>query len=246
MNNNTECRFEKETIIPLSLCDSSGKLSINNVFTVFMDLAAEHAELIELGADKMAAKNMFWLTVKTKIHINDRPAMMSRVKAATWPEAPGKIRCNRFYSLRDENTLYAEGVTEWAIMDVSSGKLCKASEIYTPGTVFSEQKPDIEPFDKILDSFDDSQKIAEYRISSSDIDIGNHMNNAAYVRALIGAVPCDELNTRTVTDVEVVFKQPCYEGDLLSVYRRDTEAGFDMAMMTRDGKTAILARFKTA
>ncbi|MBR4304843.1 MAG: hypothetical protein IKT81_05890 [Clostridia bacterium] len=238
-----ECRFEKETVIPLSLCDDTGRLSVQGVFSVFMDLAAEHAELIELGADKLAEKGVFWLTVRTKIHITERPKMMAKVRGCTWPEAPGRVRCNRFYALCDDNVTYAEGVTEWALIDVNSGKLCKASDIYIPGTVFSQEKPDVAPFDKIPDSFDEAQKIDEYRIRSSDIDLGHHMNNSAYVRALLGAVSCKELGERNILGAEVVFKQPCYEGDVLSIYRRDTDSGFDMAMAAPDGRMAILARF---
>ena len=238
-----ECRFDKDMIIPLSLCDNEGRLSVHSIFTIFMDLAAEHAEHIEVGADKMAQKGMFWLTAKTKIHINKRPQMMSRVQASTWPEAPGRVRCNRFYSLREGNDIYAEGITEWAIIDVNTGKLCKASDVYISGTVFSDKKVDVEAFEKIAEDFLPEQKLGVYRISSSDIDLGQHMNNAAYVRALLGAVKCSEL--QSITDAEVVFRIPCFEGDELSIYRKNTDSGFDMAMLLPDGKAAILARFKT-
>ena len=87
-----ECRFEKQTVIPLSLCDSRGRLSVHSVFGIFMDLAAEHAELIGLGADSMAERNMFWLTVRTKIRISKLPKMMTPVIGCTCPESPGRER----------------------------------------------------------------------------------------------------------------------------------------------------------
>ena len=62
--------------------------------------------------------------MKEKVQsIIDAPSMMSRVMASTWPEAPGRVRCNRYYSLKDQDRVYAEGVTEWAVIDVNSGKL---------------------------------------------------------------------------------------------------------------------------
>ena len=240
-----ECRFEKETVIPLSLCDISGRLSVHNVFGMFMDLAAEHAEIIGLGADRMAERNMFWLTVRTKIRVSHLPKMMTSVTGCTWPETPGRVRCNRHYTLKCAEQICAEGVTEWAIIDTNNGKLCKASDIYIDGTVFSDKKTDVEPFEKIPDDFSAADVIGTYRISSSDIDLGRHMNNAAYVRALLGAISCNELETLNITDAEVVFKHPCYEGDVLSICRRNSDTGFDMAMLLPDGTAAVVARFKT-
>ena len=238
-----ECRFEKETVIPLSLCDISGRLSVHNVFGMFMDLAAEHAEIIGLGADRMAERNMFWLTFRTKIRVSHLPKMMTSVTGCTWPETPGRVRCNRHYTLKCAEQICAEGVTEWAIIDTNNGKLCKASDIYIDGTVFSDKKTDVEPFEKIPDDFSGADVIGTYRISSSDIDLGRHMNNAAYVRALLGAISCTELETLNITDAEVVFKHPCYEGDLLSICRRSFDGGFDMAMLLPDGTAAAVARF---
>ena len=240
-----ECRFEKQTVIPLSLCDSRGRLSVHSVFGIFMDLAAEHAELIGLGADSMAERNMFWLTVRTKIRISKLPKMMTPVIGCTWPESPGRVRCNRHYTLRCAEQICAEGVTEWAIIDTNNGKLCKASEIYIDGTVFSDKKADVEPFEKIPDDFSAADDVGTHRISSSDIDLGRHMNNSAYVRALLGAVSCNELETLNITDAEVVFRHPCYEGDVLSIRRRSFDGGFDMAMLLPDGTAAVVARFKT-
>lgn len=240
-----ECRFEKQTVIPLSLCDSRGRLSVHSVFGIFMDLAAEHAELIGLGADSMAERNMFWLTVRTKIRISKLPKMMTPVTGCTWPESPGRVRCNRYYTLRCAEQICAEGVTEWAIIDTNNGKLCKASDIYIDGTVFSDKKADVEPFEKIPDDFSAADDVGTYRISSSDIDLGRHMNNSAYVRALLGAVSCNELEALNITDAEVVFRHPCYEGDVLSIRRRSFDGGFDMAMLLPDGTAAVVARFKT-
>ncbi|MBQ2865876.1 MAG: hypothetical protein IJE90_05095 [Clostridia bacterium] len=238
-----ECIFEKETVIPLSLCDNCGRLSVHNVFTVFMDLAAEHAELIEVGADRLAQRGMFWLTVRTKVHINSRPLMMSRVQAETWPEAPGRIRCNRHYSLRDAEQVYAEGVTEWAVIDVNTGKLCKASDIYRADTVYSQRKAEVKPFEKISEDFESARYLGSHTVNSADIDLGQHMNNAAYVRAMMGFIPCRELEELDITDAEVVFRAPCYEGNELSVYRRDFDGGFDLGMLLPDGKAVCLARF---
>ena len=66
------------TITP-SLCDFDGKLSIPDCFSVFQDIAADHAERLGVGADAMINRGLFWLTVKTKIRFLRRPAMPETV-----------------------------------------------------------------------------------------------------------------------------------------------------------------------
>ena len=67
--------YQKNLIISPSNADLTGKLSYPAAFSIFMDLAAEHAELLGLGSAAMAEKNRFWLTVKTKILFYSRPGM---------------------------------------------------------------------------------------------------------------------------------------------------------------------------
>ena len=75
---------------------------------------------------------------------------------------------------------------------------------------------------------------------ATDIDIGQHMNNAAYLRALFGMLTSDLLKGRDIFEMEAVFKTPCYEGEVLKVYCRE-EDKLQLAMKKPDGTTALVA-----
>ena len=68
------------------MCDNLKKLSIPNIFSLFMDIAAEDAMQIGLGPDDLG-ENLFWLTVKTKIRFYERPEAMKTVTLDTWPQS---------------------------------------------------------------------------------------------------------------------------------------------------------------
>ena len=98
--------YQQQTVITPSLADASGRLGCADAFGLFMDLAASHAERLGIGLAAMAARGLFWLTVKTQIRFLRRPGLMTAVTARTWPEAPGKMRGDRSYELtRDGETL---------------------------------------------------------------------------------------------------------------------------------------------
>lgn len=237
-----QAKMEKHLTILTSHCDHTSHLSLPAIFSLFMDLATEHGSLIGLGTDDLAVKGLFWLTVKTKIRIHRLPRSMDTATAMTWPETPGKVRCNRYYALYDGDELLVEGKTEWAMIDPESGKLFRISDAY-PGDL--EHCPDTVcegAYARINEDFSDAEVLDSYRVRSTDIDLGQHMNNAAYPRVFFGAFSCAERRQMTVREVDITFRSPCYEGDTLTLYRRRCEEGVELALCRADGKTAAVMR----
>lgn len=236
-----EAKLEKRLKILTSMCDNTERLSIPYTFALFMDLAAEHGTNIGVGADDLAEKGLFWLTVKTKILFHKRPKMMSEITASTWPEVPGRMRCNRDYMLSDENGILVEGKTEWAMIDMQSGRLHKTIDAYPEELEHITYKVCDTPFLRISEDFEECEEISAYTVRSTDIDLGQHMNNAAYATVLFGAFSCKEITELDPKEVEIVFRSPSYEGETLSIRRRSTESGIEIGMIKADGKAAAVA-----
>lgn len=235
----------KKYTVPTSLCDNTGKLSITGVFTVFIDLACEHAPLLSMGADDLSKKDLFWVAVKTKVKMHRRPEMLKNIDATTWPEAPGRIRCNRYYTLTENGELLCESKTEWAMISPSTGRPARVSDVYPDNIEHCEEKVCDEPFAKINEDFTDSYAIAEYTVKSTDIDIGKHMNNIAYLRALFGAFSCDELERLNITEVDISYRLQCYEGETLTLKQRRDGNAIEIGFINKDGKTAATARLES-
>ena len=50
--------YRKNTVISPSMCDGSGNLGYADIFALFQDIAAEHAEEIGVGAAAMQEKGV--------------------------------------------------------------------------------------------------------------------------------------------------------------------------------------------
>lgn len=233
-----EIKLQKNIKIETSMCDNLSKLSIPSLFTIFMDLACEHAPMLGLGSDTLIPKGLFWVAAKTKVKIHRKPEMLTEATACTWPEAPGRIRTNRYYTLSDQNGVLAEGKTEWAIIDIKTGRPVKLSEVYPENMVHLEEKVCDLPFARIKDDFENCDSLGTYTVRSTDIDIGQHMNNVAYIRALFGAFTCKELESLNFTDIDISFKNQCYEGETLSLLKKKAENGFEIGFIKQDGTVA--------
>lgn len=234
--------YQKNVVILPGLCDSSARLGVPNTFSLFMDIAAEHAQHLGIGAADLGKRGLFWLTVRTKVRFYRRPAMMEETELSTWPEQPERLRCCRDYRLCKGDELLAEGRTEWAILDTAAGTLCPAKDIYPPELVIPEDTVAIPPFSRIGDDFSDGEALGEYVVRSTDIDLGGHMNNAAYIRACAGAFSCREWQEPEIAGAEAVFRAPCFEGDRLILQKRSGEGALDLRASLPEGKTVFLMR----
>lgn len=235
--------MKKSMIIGASMCDNTAKLSVPSMFALFMDLATEHANELNLSADILAKKGIIWITVRTKVCIYDLPQMSDKVIAETWPEAPGRIRCNRYYRISaPDGKVLVEGKTEWAMLEVTSGKLYRIADIYPKEIEHIEEIICEAPFARIPENFENCTEKSEYTVHSIDIDRSQHMNNAAYIRAIFSAFSCDELKNANIHEIDVSFRSQCYERDQLSIRCREGEGFFDIGIIRDDGNIAVVAR----
>ena len=236
-------KLEKQIIIPISQCDSHSRLNITGIFNIFMDLATEHGAEIGVGMDKLAQKGLFWVASKTKVKVNRMPEMLSTVSAATWPETPNRIRCNRYYYIKNDDDMLVEGKTEWIMVDMASGRPAKIDGVYPDGFEHCTDIVCDQPFSRLGTHFEDCEKLAEYTVCSTDIDVSQHMNNVAYIRAVLGAFSVKEIDEMNIQEIEVAYKLQCYEGEKLTLLVKDEENIRDIGIIKQDGTTACIVRF---
>ena len=233
--------FEQSALIPPSACDYSGRLGFAGAFTLFMDLATEHAQRLGVGLAEMRARDRFWLTVKTKIVFHERPPISACVRLLTWPEKPGPLRFNRSYEIRRGDALLIAGRTEWAVMNTRDGSLAPSADIMPEGLDYARGSAVGEGYARVPDRFTEADAFADYTVRASDIDLGGHMNNAAYPRALFGAFSTKELEAMQLRSVDLIFRAPCYEGDRLTFYKKEGDGAIDLRI-ARGEETVLLAR----
>ncbi len=229
------------TVLP-SMCDDTSRFGLENIVKLFMDVASVHAEQLGVGMTAMREKKFFWLTARTRVHITRAPRMLEPIEVSTWPMPLQEVRCVRQYEIRSGGESVVTGKTVWAILDVETKKLLPAKAIFPP-----ELEPltdDVCPgaFARIGKDFSDCETLGSYTVRSVDIDLGGHMNNAAYVGALLGCLSCRERHEARFTDLEINYLSPCFEGDTLTFRRRRTDAAEEFGAFTQSGTLAILAK----
>lgn len=228
-------------ILP-SQVDFENKLGYYETFRLFMDVANMHAQLLGVGQNSLMDQGLFWLTVKTRFKFFRRPSMGQKVQAQTWPVKPFSLRTDRCYRLCDSEGTLVEGRTEWAVMDMKQMKLANVSTIFPPELVFNEEDISVTDFPRVCSLDETSTGRGTFKVTSSDIDMGRHMNNTAYVRALMGFYGIEELSKMDIKEISVIFKASAHENDMLTMREKRDGEVIDCGLYMADGKPSILAR----
>lgn len=236
--------YSKKLVVAPSMSDGSGLLSIHSTFGLFMDIAMEHATELGIGLDYTMSKGLFWITVRTRVKFNRRPKLSDVLTEKTWPERPNKLRTNRYYTLSDNDGVAVEGKTEWAVINLETGRPQPLGCVFADDFDFSEEKVCEEPFMRISEDFSECPALPSFIVGSSDIDMARHMNNVMYVRELLNLFSTPELEEMNITEMEVCYRASCYEGDVLTPRYRRTEDGMDFGITRPDGKASVLIHAK--
>lgn len=232
------------TILPSQL-DVDGKLSVPATFDLFMDVATQAADAMGVGWAFLMKKGLFWITVKTKIRFINRPGILQRVTVSTWPEAPKEMRCDRHYEIRSESgEVLVTGRTEWAIVSALTRRPQRMDKVLPQGLVYDHAPACPGPFPMIDEAIDDAP-FARHTVSTLDIDMARHMNNVAYVRAIVNAFSVKAWKKLNVREMDVIFRVSAREGDELSFRQRRTDDGLDIVGALPDGRVSVLSRLIT-
>ena len=236
------CRYSRDLIVTPSQCDGHSRLSIPAAFDLFQDTATLHADYFEIGPAGMNRRNYFWVITKTIMRFSGRPEMMDRIEARTWIQPSDRAKCERDFAIYkgDAEVLCCRSV--WAVMSHDTGRLVPMAELYPNHLTFDQPVPEGLDFSKISKDFDGCDEIGSYTVRSVDIDLGGHMNNVNYIRALLGCFSSEEMSTADVSEIEVQYISQTYEGETLTFRKRDTDGGFEAGAFSSEGKAMFLAR----
>lgn len=234
------CKYSEDFFVKPSMCGGDSLLSIPAALDVFQDTATFHADHFDIGPEGMNRRNYFWIITKTRIHINRLPEMMEHVTSNTWIQAAERASCERDYSITKGDEILVYGRSIWAVISRDTSKLVHMAGLY-PEIEFDAAPPDDRSFARISKKFDDAEEIGQYTVRSVDIDLGGHMNNVNYVRAMLGCFTTEKIADLKISEIEVNFISQTYEGQTLTFKCRETDEGLEIGAIGPEGKTAFAA-----
>lgn len=235
--------YSSEFLLTPDLCGQNTHMLPLAAFSIFQNLACAHAEALGVGFASMADRGQFWLMVHVRADFLAPARLSDSLTGITWPEKCGEkdVRFYRSHRIcRGEETVVL-GRAEWAILG-NDGRLCPAAASPFPlGLDFVSESSIPDKPKRLRDFAAESAPLFTHTVRASDIDVGHHMNNLAYLRLVQNCFTAEELCSGRISSVEAHYGTACHEGDELSVFRLDEDGCTRISIRSASGKTVFLA-----
>lgn len=229
-----------------SMCDFRYRLGIAQTVDLFMDAAEEHSDRLGVGLSTISKMGYFWMAARTKLCFHGFPGALDDISVTTWP---ARIRCgicNRYYTLTRNGELMTEGRTEWAIFNRNIGRIdTNPDEIFSK-VPYSDEIVCGGRMARINRDFSGVETLGTYTVSSADIDVGRHMNNVKYIRAMLSMFSTEQQERMDIRGLEINYLSQSMEGETLSIMKRDAEGGMELGVLHADDRAAATAKLLIA
>jgi len=172
--------IEQEFEINFLQCYPNGLLKYTELCNMFQITAGLHADLGGISFSDMQAHHQAWVMSKMRLEINRLPKWRDKVRVKTWIKSLENSRSTRCLELYLGEEKLAGCETYWAVLNT---QIRRPENLALPHEHF-QKFPDNSATEKSVQRINldiSFEKIVDYTVQLSDLDIVNHANNVKYL-----------------------------------------------------------------
>nr|WP_312576248.1 acyl-ACP thioesterase domain-containing protein [Sedimentibacter sp.] len=213
----------KKYTIHVSEVDFSQKLKLSSLFLYLQDMATEHAEILDVGRNRMKNYGVIWVLIRAKVDVTRYPKWNEDIFVETWPQQPNKIEFERNFIVYDsDENIIARAITSWVIIDINSRKL-KRSSLINPNFPLVEREKALNCELGKFKSKGNLEPTYKKVVGYSDIDINEHLNNSRYIDYIMDCFSIEKHKNYFIKSIEINYLHEALPGDSLTMYTELSE-----------------------
>lgn len=219
-------------------CGPDGLLKLHVLLDYLQDIAATHAELLNVGLSALTEKGTLWVLSRLGLQITRYPACDEKIILKTYPSGISGLFATREYWMTGEDgTPLVKGTSFWLVLDAKTYRPLKAASFLPENMPLNENMDRFFPeLGKIGKQETDSSG-SVFTVRHGDIDMNRHLNNAVFGRMLFDTL-CKEKNTfLSVKNLQINFISSGELGaEIHSGANIDQNGNFYLQLVSPDGK----------
>lgn len=242
-------KYIDEYRVDIDRCGPNEKLGLIGACNIIQSLATRHAYELGIGAFDMETKGAYWVITNTQIEFYNDAILYETLTGETWPARtkPTDYRTYRNIVLKRKKDVVVKAKSEWVILSKTNNMPVQFKDAGFPEKYkFIDEVAIPQEPSKFINDFDENDKITEYTIQTSDLDLAVHTNNVKYVQMIVNTLSVDELKANKIKTFEIKYVASCLLGDKVSIYRKIESNTYRYAIKNGSGKvmTYALIAFK--
>ena len=255
-----EAFIEKSYFLSASDANAQGTVSLTSLTSNIIDIATDHANMLEIGNPSMTDMNAGWILSRLTIDLTEAPKVNTTYKIKTWIEDFNRHYSARCFSISSEDgEIYGYCRTIWLVIDAATHKNLGLSHFNMPEELILGEKAPIpmqekhfpivaEDAEMTAKSIKATHPAYHYRFQYCDLDFYRHVNTVRYVALLLNQFTLQEHDETPVRRIELSFLHEASYGMETSLLRSDSPENALMASFqltdSDTGQALLFARIR--
>lgn len=218
---NFTSKLQEEHQITFLQCYPNGYLKYTELCNLLQLTASSHADLGGISFTEMQQHHQAWVLSRMRLEILRLPEWKETVTVKTWIQSlenSRSIRCLEMY-IGDEKIVGCE--TFWAVFNTKTRRPEALALPHEHFVKYTDNATTI-PVSKVdISSVED--KITDYTVKISDLDIVNHVNNVKYLEWCLNEIEPTVLLNKAVASIDMNFIKEVSLNEVVSIYKNQKD-----------------------
>ncbi|MBQ8140446.1 MAG: hypothetical protein IJ038_01980 [Clostridia bacterium] len=222
--------------------DAERRVRPSEILVYMQETANRQIDSTGTSLDDIRDKQrLAFILSKIKLVFHKPLAAYERIDVSTWTCESRGYKFNRCFDIRREGELVAEGISEWALINLDSRMLVRCDGVdlgIEPDEILKIDMPR-----RIKQPDAELSVLGTRPIRYSDIDYNMHMNNTKYPNMICDFMPIEQVDKIRVMTLEFLHESAL--GDMLTVYGCGDEGRYYFKTLNGKGDICLTAEVLT-
>ncbi|TVR00763.1 MAG: hypothetical protein EA399_03520 [Desulfovibrionales bacterium] len=197
--------------------DLFGLARLDALFSCFQEAAGHHAQELGVGRAALGAHGCFWVLSRCWMQIGQYPAWGREFVVRTWPQGVHRLFAMRHFRLLDPaGGEFGSGISAWVILDAAKRRPVRPGPFLEH--IVMPNEPEVEG--GILEkqcSAQEMRQLGVITVPYSDLDVNQHVNNAAYVRWILDSFGQGQHEMEQIRSIRIDYLAETLLGERISI-----------------------------
>lgn len=229
--------FSRDWEINFTQCLPNGYLKYTDLCNILQLTAAAHSDVGGISFSDMQEFNQAWVLSRMRVEITALPKWRDSVTVKTWINTLENSRSVRALEMYVNGQKIVGCETFWAVFNTEKRRPEALALTYDHFELYPTLKATKQSFSKINFS-PDKEMLFERKVSLSDLDIVNHVNNVKYLEWCLDLVDTELLLEQKVKSFEMNFIKELSTQDHVFIHENES-AEATVFSITKEDKTCF-------
>lgn len=241
MQNSSQPVHSKKVFLTAAMCNAQLELPLSSFTQMVIDIATEHANILDIGYTRMLRDNATWVLSRLVVEMERFPRYNETFSITTWILTLNKYYSDRAIRFDDENGNPIGFVrTTWVAIDVNTRRPVNLNSLFPDGVPMPEIDFPIEPQPRIA-RIDLPQAVRSHTFLTADIDCNRHVNTNRYVEQIINQWDLAFYDDNRICRFDVTFHAEALFGEAVTLQSTLTGSDATVEIINSQGRLCTAA-----